>query len=430
MRRALRDSSALSEEVPPMRILLSAIACHPGHGSESAVGWKAVATLSKQHSLHVLASKGEQKGVELALATGAYPNLSFSFFGTDAPYHENRLIARLQSWQRYVDWTHQSLEIARTITAEQHFDLVHHVTYSSWRIPSLLWQLDLPFVWGPVGGAAIYPLHLLGKLAMRSAVFELVRGLSNLHASYSRSLRNCARNSSAVVASNRETFDMLLALRGTSDGMHMLFPTFFTDQQVAMFQCDPADKPPADPIRLFAGGNIVGSKGLIFALEALKIAAQRGIHWRLVVGGYGPEVPFLTKKARALGVDQWIDFHMGYSGEQYASKLKESHIFILPSFRENAGITMLEAMLAGCVPVIVDASAQAGVVHDRCGFKIPVGTADAISSGLADAVTLLARNSQRRITMGREASDLVARSFREDPYLKQINRIYQEASGR
>ena len=204
------------------------------------------------------------------------------------------------------------------------------------------------------------------------------------------------RNSDAVVASNKETFDKLLALRGRSDGMRLLFPTFFTDQQIAMFRCDPADKPPADPIRLFAGGNIIGSKGLIFALEALTLAAKRGIHWRLVVGGYGPEVPFLKKKARALGVDQWIDFHMGFSGEQYANKLKESHIFILPSFRENAGITMLDAMLAGCVPIIVDASAQAGVVDDTCGFKIPVGKADGISKGLADAISLLAREPQRR----------------------------------
>jgi glycosyltransferase involved in cell wall biosynthesis len=413
-----------------MKILLSAIACHPDRGSESGVGWKAAAALSKEHTVHVLTSKGEQEDVELVLATGAHPNLSFTFFGTDAPYHRNRLIARLQSWQRYVDWTHQSLEIARKLAAQQRFDLAHHVTYSSWRVPSPLWQLDLPFVWGPVGGAAVYPLHLLGRLATRSVVFELVRGLSNLNASYSRSLRSCVRNSDAVVASNKETFDKLLALRGKSGGMHLLFPTFFTDQQIAMFRCDPADKPPADPIRLFAGGNIIGSKGLIFALEALTLAAKRGIHWRLVVGGYGPEVPFLKKKARALGVDQWTDFHMGFSGVQYANKLKESHIFILPSFRENAGITMLEAMLAGCVPIIVDASAQAGVVDDTCGFKIPVGKADEISKGLADAISLLAREPQRRTEMGSAASALVARSFREDSYVQNISEIYLEAASR
>jgi glycosyltransferase involved in cell wall biosynthesis len=413
-----------------MKLLLSAIACHPEHGSEGGVGWKAATALAKEHDVHVLTSASERIAVEAALATRAYPRLSFTYFGKNTPYHENRLIARLQSWARYLDWTNQSLAIARSLTAQQPFDIAHHVTYSSWRIPSPLWQLDTPFVWGPVGGAAEYPMRLLGKLAPRSALFELMRSLSNRYSSHSRALRNCARMSSAVVASNKETFAKLRALRGSADGMHILFPTFFTGKQISMFQCDPADKPPADPIRLFAGGNIIGSKGLIFTLEALKIAAQQGIKWRLVVGGYGPEVPFLKKKAYALGIDEWIDFHMGFSGGRYANKLKESHIFILPSFRENAGITMLEAMLAGCVPVIVDASAQAGVVDENCGFKIPVDKADTISEGLANAVSLLARQPQRRIAMGRAASKLVARSFREDSYVQNISEIYLEAASR
>ncbi len=409
-----------------MKILLSAIACNPEHGSESGVGWKAATALSKRHKVHVLANASERKYVDPVLAAGAYPNLSFTYFGEDRAYHQNRLIARLQSWLRYLNWTKQSLHVAGRLLGKERFDLAHHVTYSSWRIPSPFWKLSLPFIWGPVGGAAEYPRHLLGSLAARSAVFEVARGLSNLHASRSSALRDCVRNSAAVVASNRETLDKLLALRGRSEGMHLLFPTFFTDQQIAMFQCDPADKPAADPVRLFAGGNIIGSKGLIFALEALQIAAQRGIKWRLVVGGYGPEVPFLKKQARALGIADWVEFHMGFSGTDYIKKLEESHVFILPSFRENAGITMLEAMLAGCVPVIADASAQAGVVTDRCGFKIPVDSAAGISEGLASAVCLLAQQPQRRIEMGRAASALVATTFREDSYVSNISKVYAD----
>ena len=410
-----------------MKILLSAIACHPEYGSEGGVGWKAATALSKRHEVHVLTSTSEKQAVERALATGEHAGLSFTYFGKDAPYHENRLVARLQSWARYLAWTQQSLEIARALTAQQPFDVAHHVTYSSWRVPSPLWRLDSPFIWGPVGGAAEYPSHLLGKLATRSAIYELMRRVSNQQATRSSALRDCAQNSAAVIASNKETFDKLLVLRGRSDGMHLLFPTFFNDQQIAMFRCDPADKPPADPIRLFAGGNIIGSKGLVFALEALKITTQRGIKWRLAVGGYGPEVPFLKKRARALGIDQWIDFHMGFSGEDYTRKLKESHVFILPSFRENAGITMLEAMLAGCVPVIVDASAQAGMVTDDCGFKIPVTTAKEISQGLADALVTLARNPTLRVAMGQAAAKSVAGTCREETYTSSIERIYHQA---
>lgn len=409
-----------------MRVLLSAIACHPVHGSEGGVGWKAATAIAKKHHVHVLTSTWDREAVRQALATGKYPNLSFTFFGTDAPYHENRLVARLQSWGRYLSWTRQSLPVARHLAAKQGFDVAHHVTYSSWRVPSPLWQLNLPFVWGPVGGTAGYPASLLGKLALRSAIFEVMRGMSNSFAVHSHSLKACVRKSSAVVASNKETFDKLYSIRGRQEGMHTLFPAFFADEQVELLRFNAAKKPSAQTLRLFAGGNMIGSKGLIFALEALQIAKREGIGWQLTVGGYGPEIPFLRKKAKALGIENHVDFHMGFDGEAYRQKLKDSHIFILPSFRENAPGTILEAMLAGCVPVVVDASAQGDIVDQKFGFKVPVKSARQITMDIADALVQLARNPDQRISMGQLASEYVTKNYREDSYIAGLEAIYAE----
>jgi glycosyltransferase involved in cell wall biosynthesis len=409
-----------------MKLLLSAIACHPKHSSESGVGWNAVTALSKSHSVHVITWEGERKGIEEALSTGKYPNLSFTYVGADASCHENRLIARIQSWNHYVAWTRQSLEVARKLTSVRQFDVAHHITYSSWRVPSPLWRLDLPFVWGPVGGAAEFPSGFLGKLSLRSAMFEVARNFSNRQAVRTRAMRECVRNSSAVVVSNTETFDKLLPLRGRRAGLHIVFPTFFTDQQVELLKFDAASKPPDQPLQLFAGGNIIGPKGLIFALEALQNASRQGIGWQLVVGGYGPETPFLRKKAQALGIADRIDFHMGFAGDAYRQKLKDSHVFILPSFRENAPGTILEAMLAGCVPVVVDASAQGDIVSNDLGFKVPVRSASEITDGLAEAIIQIARNPNLRISMGQKASDFVARNYRENTYVNGIEAIYEE----
>ena len=409
-----------------MKVFLSAHACHPELGSEGGLGWKAATAISKKHQVHVLTSSSTRTAVERALAAGDFPGLTFTYFGKDAPYHQNRLIARLQSWTRYLAWTQQSLEIAKTLTEQQQFDVAHHVTYSTWRVPSPLWRLDLPFVWGPVGGVAEYPKHLLTKLAPHSALFELARGMSNQHASHSRAIKDCVRNSAAVVASNKETFDKLLPLSARKQGLHVLFPAFFTVQQVKLLKFDAANKLPDQPVQLFAGGNIIGSKGLIFALEALQVASRQGIAWRLVVGGYGPEIPFLRKKAQALGIADRIDFHMGFDGDAYRRKLKESHIFILPSFRENAPGTILEAMLAGCVPVVVDASAQGDIVSRQIGFKVPVGSANQITAGIAEAIIQIARNPSMRISMGQKASDFVARTYKEETYVNGIEAIYKE----
>lgn len=409
-----------------MRILLAAFACHPELGSESGVGWKAVTALAQHHSVHVLTSLGAKEATQSTLASGQYPNISFTYFGTNARYSENRMLARLQSWTRYLNWLNQLLPLAKDLGTGR-YDVAHHITYSSWRVPSPLWQLSIPFIWGPVGGAAEFPAHLLNKLSLNSAMFEIARGFSNRMAYQSSSLRACVRNSAAVVASNKETFDKLARLRGTDEGLYTVFPTFFTAQQVETIKCDPSQKDKSYPLRLFTGGNIIGSKGLIFALEALALISKKGIPWRLIVGGYGPEIPFLERKARDLGIRNFIQFHRGFSGDEYINKLKEAHIFILPSFRENAGITMLEAMLAGCVPVIIDASAQAAAVDSKCGFKIAAGKAADITAGLANAIEFLALNPETRLEMGRKASDVVTHRLCEETYVRKISEIYQEA---
>ncbi len=409
-----------------MKVLLSAIACHPERGSEGAVGWNAVCALSDKHELHVLTSASQRAAIARAVEKGRCQNVSFYFFGSSATYHENRLIARLQSWVRYLSWMKESEQVASHLHANHCFDLIHHVTYSSWRVPSRLWQLQAPFVWGPIGGVAEYPMRLLSKLSVSSAGFEIFRHVMNLYSLRSKQLSDCVRKATAVVCSNRETIDALQKIRGSATGMYMLSPTFFTNDQMALFRLDAAAKDPTMPLRCFAGGNIIGSKGLIFALEALQAASQKSIQWQLVVGGYGPEIPFLKKKAQALGIADQIDFHVGFKGDAYRQKLKDAHVFILPSFRENAPGTILEAMLAGCVPVVVDASAQGDIVASEFGFKVPVKSAGQITEDIADSLVELARNPAQRVSMGQRASEYVARNYSEDSYISGIEAIYKD----
>jgi len=412
-----------------MKILLSAIACNPKQGSEGGVGWKSAVALSQRHEVHVLTSTANQSEIEEAIESGSYPNLSFTFFGTAAPYHENRLIARAQSWLRYVSWVNQSKLEAEVLSAQCSFDLIHHVTYSSWRIPCPLWSLGIPLVWGPIGGVAEYPLRLMGKLSIAAAAFEILRNISNFTAIKSKELQRCLQEAAAVVCSNRETFDKLHRVRGKKDGMFILSPTFFTKRQMELFRFDARDKPLYGPLYCFAGGSMVGSKGLIFAIEAIKSTRKKGIPCCLTIAGCGPEIPYLKKVVRRLGLDTHIDFTDRFSGTEYSDALKRSHVFLLPSFRENAPGTILEAMLAGCVPVVVDASAQGDIVDRKFGFKVPAKSASQITADIADALVQLARNPGQRISMGQLASEYVTKNYREDSYISGIEAIYKMVLG-
>jgi len=412
-----------------MNVLVSAIACHPVHGSEGGVGWRAATAIAGRHHVHVLTSTWDREAVQQALATGKYPNLSFTFFGTDAPYHENRLLARLQSWIRYLSWTRESLQVARQLQGKHGFDIVHHVTYSSWRVASPLWRLDLPLVWGPVGGVAEFPFGLMGKLSISAAAFELLRNAMNRAALRSKALRKCLHNAAAVVCSNQETFLALQRIRGDSDGMFTLSPSFFSAAQIAFFRYDAARKHPGEPLRCFAGGSMVGSKGLVFAIEAIRSLVLKGLPCHFLIAGCGPEIPFLQRQVRKMKLEKNVQFESRLTGESYRQALKDSHVFLLPSFRENAPGTILEAMLAGCVPVVVDASAQGDIVDSKFGFKVPIRAASQITADIADALVQLARNHEQRILMGQLASEYVALNYQESSYITGIEGIYEEVLG-
>ena len=151
-----------------MKILVAAIACSPILGSEAYVGWSAVSALSRNHELWVIINILGKEGVQAAVAKGEVPtNIHFIYHGRSqeefdrtflTPWHPNRLIARLANWLNYLEWNNGLLDLARKLHAQIGFDLVHHVTYATWRVGSPLVCLGVPFVWGPIGGGENMPL--------------------------------------------------------------------------------------------------------------------------------------------------------------------------------------------------------------------------------------------------------------------------------
>jgi len=211
--------------------------------------------------------------------------------------------------------------------------------------------------------------------------------------------------------------------------MHILSPTFFNSDQIALFRLDAAAKQPAVPLRCFAGGNMIGSKGLIFALDAIRRAKQHGVDIHFLIASGGPEIPYLRKAARRMGLESNVEFHSGFAGAAYREQLHLAHVFLLPSFRENAPGTILEAMLAGCVPVIVDASAQGDIVTKDCGYKVPVGSACEISEGISEALIDLSHNPEVRIIKGRASSQSIGSRFNAESYVEAMDRIYKHVKG-
>ena len=406
-----------------MKILVCGYACDPFGGSEPGVGWTAVTRIAKLHDVCVITDIHNRKGWERGYAEGVIPaNVKVRFLRDRSACSENRLIAHLQSWLNYRDFTGRVLAAAREWHAEERFDLCHQVTIAGWRMPSPLWQLPIPFVWGPIGGAGYIPPAFRKMLSPSARLFESLRDLNSWWAARSKAFRECIRETSMVFAANEETELFLKPFRGGKPLVRLPIVSISAEKAAAFKRPEGTDA--SGPLRLFAGGNMEGRKGVSIALRALAKAGRRGLDYRYTIAGGGPEIPSLRKLAEELGIKANVDFHSGFRGADYIAALQDHHIYFLPSFRESTPVTLLEAYLAGCYPVVADTSAQGEIVRLAGGTAVPLTDIDGLVNGLADALLECDADRARLRTENAKSLEILAEYFHSDRYDREVAAAY------
>jgi hypothetical protein len=145
-----------------MKVLLSAFSCCPGRGSEPGVGWNWAQQISRRHEVWLLTTDEFQTEILRALAPGIHPVFIPSFKRWE---RLQKLPLPGLDWIYYYWWQWKAYRAARQLHAQVGFDLAHHVTFVSWRAPSFISLLPIPFVWGPVGGGGCHRQASLGSWA-------------------------------------------------------------------------------------------------------------------------------------------------------------------------------------------------------------------------------------------------------------------------
>jgi glycosyltransferase involved in cell wall biosynthesis len=382
------------------------------------------------HEVHVITSGMCQKEIEEELATHPRRSkISFTFIGGPIRWHENRLIARAQSWMQYGRWVKEASEIARTLFEEKPFDVLHHITYATWRMGTPLAGLGKPLIFGPVGGGEKFPLSFLNMLSPLSVVFELSRSASGWLAKKSKRVVQSISTSTLLLANNRETQELFLSLGVSGPKIEIMSQSFLSVERMEQLKCTQPKSDPQEKLIIFAGGNLEGRKGVAIVLRALSILSQWKIPYEFTYGGKGPELSYLNQLAKKLRLAK-INIKLGQvlTQESYFSELRRSHIYLLPSLREGAPITMMEAMAASCVPVVGKCGGAAMLVNEDCGRLIPITTPSEMAEEIADKLRSLWKNPEALKTLGESARLRVKEKGSEDYYRKQINDHYRNVA--
>lgn len=160
----------------------------------------------------------------------------------------------------------------------------------------------------------------------------------------------------------------------------------------------PAPQPPAPPIRFALVARMLRSKGILTAVEALRLARQGNQTIELhLFGDIDPGNPHSLSEAdlKALAAEDGIFWH-GFSGN-VAALWRAHHAALLLSDREGMPRSLAEAA-ASARPIIASdvTGCREIVLNGVSGYLVPRGEPRAA----ADAMLKLARDEQLRRRMG------------------------------
>jgi len=409
-----------------MKILVSAYACEPGKGSEPGVGWNWVRQIACfADEVWVITRANNRPVIEEALKKEPLPNVHWVYF--DLP----RWARFWKKGQRgmhlyYYLWQVGIYFLARRLHRKVQFDLVHHVTFGNYWMPSFLALLPVPFIWGPVGGGESAPKSFYSTFSVRGRIYEWIRNLARWFGEHDPFTKMTARRSAVALSKARETANRLTQLGARC--VFVLSEVALPEEEIVHLSSVPLHQ--GNPFRLLSLGRLLHWKGFHLGLMAFARFVREFPQSEYWLVGDGPEWRNLERLAQKLGITDKVRFWGALPRAEALKKLAECDVLVHPSLHDSGGWVCVEAMAAGRPVICLDLGGPALQVTEETGFKIPAHTPEQVVAEMAEAMLKLATDESLRQRMSEAARKRVRVAFSWERRGEEIQKIYSKVIAR
>lgn len=413
-----------------MKLLLMCYECSPYIGSEWAVGWGRLLGASKIAETHVVTSGANFKELTRARAEGLLPHgVRIHTPVPDARLRELEAKPGMFAYNygAYRHWQKLAMSYVRTLHANERFDLVHQVNVCTFREPGYTFELDIPYLWGPVGGSQNFPTAFLPSLPLAEAAKEGLRSVANRIALRSPRVRKAGRKAVHVLGANSQNHRDLGDAFGRpvelllETGLHEVrepdrsrYTKRISDKLAGRTQ---------QPLRLLWSGEHHTRKALPVLLRALS-QLKSDIRWELDVLGDGKLRSAWIAEALRLGLSDRVRFLGQRSFADAVAEMQHADLLCFTSLRDTSGNVVLEALGAGVPVLCFDHHGVGDIVTSACGVKIAVRSPKQAYADWAAAIAMLAGDPDRLFELSHGATER-AELFLWSANHDRMNAIYK-----
>lgn len=350
------------------RIAVWAYACNPDRGSDGGATWAYVRALAVHADLVVLHSPDDTR--QLTSWHQRHPKSRIEFVEVAEPRSVSLLrrafrLHRQLRFVNYLSWLRAAFRLTQRLHVTTPFDAVAHASYGNYWLPSPVWKLGIPSLWGPVGGGVRTPPRLLPALGIAGLVAEFERSLGLCIAGHLPSTRETQREVSVPIVETEETRQRL-----TSEARQraVLVNRVALIDPVTAGAPGGSGKPSVGIDQASAGtpeflftSSLWGKKGTRLAVRAL---AHADPHARLAFVNEGYDESSLAHLARRLGVEDRVSFEGRIPRDELFARMATAAGLLFPGLREEGGLALTEAMYQG-LPVIVLGHGGSGLIASQ-----------------------------------------------------------------
>jgi len=407
-----------------LKVLISAYACEFNKGSEPGAGWNMVNQISRFHDVWVITRKNNRYSLEKN-DSGMIPGIRCVYY--DLPKW-------MSFWKKgnrgvylyYYLWQIGAYFVARRLHKRVNFNIVQHVTFGVYWMPSFMSFLNIPFVYGPLGGAEFTPEEFYKTLSFRAKFYERLRNAVRMIAEKDPFVINSIKKAKVVLAKFNET-DKRLRVLGAKD-VKIYTEGGITKEELNKISeiSNGKSNGKSKRFKVVSIGRLLHWKGFHIGLKAFAHFQKKFPDSEYYFIGEGPELDNLRSMSEELSITNNVKFFNQLPRDKVFKILAECDVLLHPSLHDSGGMVCLEAMASGKPVICLDLGGPSMQVTDETGFKVPAVSPEQAVRDITDSMIKLAQDSNLINQMGDAGRERIDMYFDWDKKGEWLSNLYQE----
>ncbi len=173
-------------------------------------------------------------------------------------------------------------------------------------------------------------------------------------------------------------------------------------------------------IRLISVLRFTDQKGLTYIVSLMDELRRRGLNFTYSLIGNGPKLEDFFSLVNKFSLMQYI--HHEKFVKNIFPYYSRHDIYVSTSLYETFGLTLLEAMAYGCIPIAFNVGAVNEIIQDgTTGFLVDIGDIES----MADYIEMFSRKRGKLLSVKKNAI-LWAKKFSWEKHVDELVKIFKE----